>query len=132
MDYYKQGLRKHPCQHSLIYSLAVCYSKLKKYRSAIHWFSLGIDLHPRWLDGLAGIAIIYFNMLDFPMALKFITMAKENSKGTVLSTSQSDKDDVFDNISFLYASCLKMTGNFDAACKSYMAIEEVFKRNLSG
>ena len=26
MDYYKQGLRKHPLHHQLIYSLAICYS----------------------------------------------------------------------------------------------------------
>ena len=65
MDYYRQGLRKNPTSHILIYSLAVCYCRLKKYRSAIHWFSRGVELHPRWIDGLAGIAITYFNMLDF-------------------------------------------------------------------
>ena len=41
-------------------------------------------------------------------------------------------DDVFDNISFLHATCLKMTGRFDEACKSYLGIEDVFKRNISG
>ena len=31
MDYYRQGLRKFPNDHVLIYSLAVCYCKLKKF-----------------------------------------------------------------------------------------------------
>lgn len=81
MDYYRQGLRQFPNEHILIYSLAVCYMRLKKYKSAIQWFGKGIDLHPRWLDGLCGIAITYFNMLDFNRALKYITLAKDNTKG---------------------------------------------------
>ena len=81
MDYYRQGLRKHPTNDILIYSLAVCYLKLKKYRSAILWFGKGIDLNPRWVDGLCGIAITYFNMLDFERALRFISLAKDNMKG---------------------------------------------------
>ena len=35
MDYYRQGLRDFPNEHILIYSLAVCYMRLKKYKSAI-------------------------------------------------------------------------------------------------
>ncbi len=31
MDYYRQGLRKNPTNLVLIYSIAICYSKLKKY-----------------------------------------------------------------------------------------------------
>ena len=81
MDYYRQGLRKNPTSLVLIYSLASCYSKLKKCESSIHWFAKGIDLIPRWVDGLCGIAINYFNMLNFERALLFIHLAKENSKG---------------------------------------------------
>ena len=62
MDYYRQGLRRTPTQHILIYSVAVCYSQLKKYNSALQWYTHGINLHPRWIDGLCGIAFAYFNM----------------------------------------------------------------------
>lgn len=81
MDYYRQGLRKNPTNETLIYSLALCFMKLKKYRSAILWFGKGVDLNPRWVDGLCGIAITYFNMLDFDRALRYMTMAKDNMKG---------------------------------------------------
>ena len=81
MDYYKQGLRKIPNCDTLIYSLACCYCRLKKYHSAIHWFGKGVELNPRWLDGLCGIALSYFNLQDFERALKFIVMAKDNAKG---------------------------------------------------
>ena len=81
MDYYRQGLRKNPTNEILIYSLAHSYLKLKKYKSAILWFGKGVDLNPRWVDGLVGIGITYFNMLDFGRALRYITLAKDNMKG---------------------------------------------------
>ena len=84
MDYYKQGLRIHPSEHILIYCLAVCYTRLKLYQSAINWFSRGVEFNPRWIDGLCGIAITYFNMLDFEKAPKYITLAKENCKGDLM------------------------------------------------
>ena len=116
MDYYRQGLRKLPDDHVLIYSLAVCYMKLKKYHCAIHWFGKGVELHPRWLDGLCGIAIAYFNLMDFERALKFIIMAKDNSKGTLLTHSKLN----FDVISFIHATCLKMTNSLKQSCNSYI------------
>ena len=127
MDYYRQGLRKNPTDHILIYSLGVCYSKLKKYKSAIHWFSRGIDLLPRWLDGLCGIAIAYFNIHDFERALKFISLAKVNGKGSQLTNSKMNCD----LIDFIKATCLKMTNNLKESCSIYCKLEDEFQRSLS-
>lgn len=87
MDYYRQGLRRCPTEHALIYSVAVCYSQLKKYQSAMRWYSLGISLHPRWVDGLCGLAFSHFNMGDFEKALYYIGLARDNSKGSLLTNS---------------------------------------------
>lgn len=122
MDYYRQGLRKIPHDHTLIYSLAVCYMQLKKYHSAILWFGKGVDLHPRWLDGLCGIALAYFNLQNFERALKFIILAKDNSKGSLLTHSKLN----YEIISFIHATCLKMTRNLKQSCHSYIHLEDKF------
>ena len=62
MDYYRQGLRKNPSELKLLYSLAVCYSHFRRYQSAMCWFSHGLNLNPRWVDGLCGMSMLYFNM----------------------------------------------------------------------
>ena len=121
MDYFKQGLRINPGKHKLIYSLAVCYSRLKMYQSAINWFSRGIDLHPRWVDGLCGIAITYFNMLDFERALKYISLAKDNNKGFQMKTTNEELTTEY--IDFITATCLKMTMNHSDASKAYINLE---------
>lgn len=76
-------------------------------------------MHPRWLDGLCGIALAYFNMLDFERALKFITLAKDNSKGSLLTNSKLN----FEIISFIYATCLKKTQNLRQSCNTYIQLE---------
>ena len=129
MDYFKQGLRLNPSKHKLIYSLAVCYSRLKMYQSAINWFSRGIDLHPRWVDGLCGIAITYFNMLDFERALKYISLAKDNNKGMQMKTTNPELSTEY--IDFITATCLKMTMNHSDASKVYINLEVEFKKRLS-
>ena len=65
MDYYRQGLRKNLTNLTLIYNLANSYKKLNKYSNALTWFMHGISLHPRWVDGLCGLATTYFNMKDY-------------------------------------------------------------------
>lgn len=62
MDYYRQGLRKNPSDEQLLYSLALSYLQLKKFESSMRWFSYGLRLNPRWVDGLCGCAVAYFNM----------------------------------------------------------------------
>ena len=81
MDYYRQGLRKNPTNEVLLYSLAVCYLQLNKLESALYWFSKGLNLNPRWIDGLCGCSFAYFNMQDYEKALSYINMAKDNYKG---------------------------------------------------
>lgn len=122
LDYYRQGLRQFPTSHILIYSLATCYSQQKKYNSAIHWYGKGIDLDPRWVDGLCGIAINYFNMLNFDRALYFIQLAKDNSKGEKLKNCLFQ----FEYIAFIYTTCLKMTAHHSEASKSYINLDANF------
>ena len=127
MDYYRQGLRKNPTSLHLIYNLANSYKKLKKYNSTLVWFCHGINLNPRWIDGLCGLALTYFNMGDFKMALKFITLAQGNYKGAKASVALLD----YDKINFLKAVCLKMTNGLDLAAKTYSQLESIFRRNIS-
>ena len=115
MDYYRQGLRKNPTSLMLIYNLANSYKKLKKYSSTLVWFCHGINLQPRWIDGLCGLAVTYFNMGEYKMALKFISLAKENYRGPKASYAILD----FDRINYLKAVCLKMTNSLDLAAKTY-------------
>ena len=111
----------------MIYNLANSYKKLKKYNSTLVWFCHGINLQPRWIDGLCGLATTYFNMKNFKMALKFITLAKENYKGSKANQSLLD----FDTITFLKAVCLKMTGSLDLSSKTYASMDGLFKRNMA-
>ena len=62
LDYYRQGLRKNPNDQILLFSLALGYLQLQKFESAIRWFSFGLKLEPRWIDGLCGVAIAFFNI----------------------------------------------------------------------
>ena len=68
VDFYRQGLMKNPTDQNLIYSLAVSYCKLKMYKSSSQWFSYGVNLHPRWVDGLCGIALANLNIFNFEKA----------------------------------------------------------------
>ena len=66
-------------------------------------------------------------MLDFNRALKYITLAKDNTKGAQLTNAKFD----FNIISFIQSSCLKMTGNFADANNSYNCLEAEFQRRMS-
>ena len=48
----------------------------------MRWFSYGIELNPRWVDGLCGVSMSYFNMRNFEKALTYIDLAKNNFKTT--------------------------------------------------
>lgn len=124
MDYYRQGLRRSPTEHVLIYSVACCYSQLRKYKSAMQWYSLGISLHPRWVDGLCGISFAFFNMGQYEKALYYITLAKENSKGSLLTNSQLN----YEITCFVHATCLKNTRRLDESSKAYYHLEDYFVR----
>lgn len=65
MDYFKQGLRKNPTNLVLIYCLANAYKKLKKFNSTLIWFSHGVNLSGRWVDGLCGLATTHFTIGNF-------------------------------------------------------------------
>ena len=84
----------------------------------------GISLHPRWVDGLCGLATTYFNMKDYQQALRFITVAKDNCKGT-----KGDETFVLDlkTIGFIKAASLKMTSKFHQSGLEYGYLEETFK-----
>lgn len=35
-------------------------------------------MYPKWVDGLCGLGMMYYQLKDYETALKFIQMAKEN------------------------------------------------------
>ena len=125
MDYYRQGLRKNVTNLTLIYNLANSYKKLKKYSNALTWFMHGVSLHPRWVDGLCGLATTYFNMRDYEQALRFISVAKDNCKG--VKDGETFVLD-FKTIGFIKAVCLKMTNEFKSSGLEYGYLVETFKQ----
>ena len=126
MDYFKQGLRKNPTNLVLIYCLANAYKKLKKYNSTLIWFSHGVNLNGRWVDGLCGLATTHFTMGNFKQALRYISQAKDNFRGTNASETKLS----FETINFIKATCLKMQGENDAASKTYKTLDGVFKGKM--
>jgi len=72
VDFYKQGLKYNPLNQNLLYNLACCYEKIRKYGIAIAWFKNGIDVYPRWTDALFGIGVTYFKIRKFNEALDYI------------------------------------------------------------
>jgi len=60
--FYLQGLRINPTNFRLIYNLARNYQKLNLFDKSITWFLFGLKIKPRWVNGLVGIAITYFEM----------------------------------------------------------------------
>ena len=63
-----------------MFSLALGYLELAKFESAICWFSFGLKLNPRWINGLCGVAIAFFNIQNYAKALEYICLAKDNFK----------------------------------------------------
>ena len=86
-------MRKNPTNDALLYSLALSYLHLSKYDSAIRWFSYGLRLNPRWIDGLCGVAAAYFNMKKFDKAMYYIELAKNNFKSIKNKTVPHDPND---------------------------------------
>ena len=113
---------RSPTEHVLIYSVACCYSQLRKYQSAMQWYSFGISLRPRWVDGLCGISFAFFNMANYEKALYYIKLAKENNKGSN-ATNALLTDEI---TNFVYATCLKCTNRMEDASKTYMQLEDYF------
>lgn len=64
-------------------------------------------------------------MCDFGNALKYISLAKDNGKGFRIKESKLD----YDVITFIRATCLKMTKNLDEASKTYVNLYDTFRRN---
>ena len=120
MDYYRQGLRKNPTNLLLIYNLANSYKKLRKYTSTLTWFMHGVQLNPRWVDGLCGLATTYFNMQQYELALHCIKAARFNYwKGLIDGDEQKSRMLGYETVCFIGAMCLKMTNRLDDAGKAY-------------
>ena len=86
----------------------------------------GMSLNPRWVDGLCGLATTYFNMRQYKLALKYITLAKDNWKGSVDGEDKKSIKLDFETVSFIKAMCLKMTNHFEASGKAYRCLEVQF------
>ena len=69
---YRQGLRLTPNSLTLLYNLGRNCIYLSKFESSEVWFKFGLQIHPSWLDGLIGIAHLYFEMNDNEKAVKYI------------------------------------------------------------
>ena len=67
-------------------------------------------------------------MLRFDKALKYISLAKDNSKGSASLLSKAGLD--YDTIQFIYATCNKMTNNRRVASNYYSNLEITFSRNV--
>ena len=63
-------------------------------------------------------------MGNYDKALYYITLAKDNSKGTLLTNSQLS----YEITCFVYATCLKKTQRLAEASKAYMFLEDHFIR----
>ena len=100
---------------------------MKKFDSALEWYTHGLNLNPRWIDGLCGSAVCYFNMENHEKALEFISLARKNYKGSL----QTNAKLTYQVISVIYATCLKMTQKLDEAAKVYTSLEDNFKRNTA-
>ena len=111
MDYYRQGLRKNPTTEALLYSLALSYLQLHKYDSAIRWFSHGLKLIPRWIDGLCGVAVAFFNMQNYEKALQYIELAKNNFKSSKNKTTPKDQIEGTGNVCVELPAVSKLTLN---------------------
>ena len=122
IDYFRQGLRKFPNDVLLIYSVARSYAEIYKFESALTWYTFGLNLQPRWVEGLVGIATIHFNRKNFEEALRYISLAKENIKGNTNILVKSPLI-TYDSISLIQATCLKKTGHYNAAANAYISLD---------
>ena len=46
--------------------------------NTLRWFKHGVGMYPKWVDGLAGLSMVYFQLRDFDNALKYIQLAREH------------------------------------------------------
>ena len=76
--FYEKGLRFNPSSLILIYNLARNYMILCKFKLSIVWFELGLKLKPRWVNGLVGLALTYFEMGYNSRAVNCIKAAHNN------------------------------------------------------
>ena len=82
-------------------------------------------MNPRWVDGLCGTAICYFNLQDYQKALEFTKLTRNNYKGALKTNAKLD----YQVIGLMHATCLKMCQQLNEASKVYMGLEDHFKRN---
>jgi hypothetical protein len=86
--FYEKGLRFNPSSLILIYNLARNYMILNKFKLSIVWFELGLKLKPRWVNGLVGLALTYFEMKYYSRAVVCIRGAHDN-----ISLTRNDRPD---------------------------------------
>ena len=98
---------------------------MKKLDSALEWFTHGLNLNPRWVDGLCGTAICYFNMQNHEKALEFTALTKNNYKGALKTNAKIS----YEVVCLMHATSLKMMNKLDEASKVYTGLEDHFKRN---
>ena len=78
--FYRQGLLKNPESRRLMYNLARNCLILCKFDQAVTWFEFGLLMKPRWVNGLVGLAVTYFEKGYYSRSVEYITAARKNFK----------------------------------------------------
>ena len=55
----------------------------------MEWFDFGLKLKPRWVNGLVGMAVTYFEMKHYFKAVEYISAARLNFKAAALDKNDS-------------------------------------------
>jgi len=84
----------------------------------VEWFGFGLKLRPRWVNGLVGMAVSYFEMKHYFKAVEHISAARKNFKA--VSHNPDDKC-LFKEIDILIMQCtmLRAKNDLDGAAKIY-------------
>ena len=90
---------------------------LCKFDQAIVWFEFGLLLKPRWVNGLVGMAVTYFEMGYHSRAVEYITAARKNFKN--INHAEEKCHFAEDEIIFLRATMVRANGDAKFAATVY-------------
>ena len=89
---------------------------LCKFKLCIVWFEFGVKLKPRWVNGLVGLALTYFELGYHSRAVPYIQAAHKN-----INTIRNSEECHFkeDDIKLLEAVICRANGDFKTASLQY-------------
>jgi hypothetical protein len=99
---------------------------LNLFEKSVVWFNFGLKLKPRWVNGLVGIAITYFEMGYNSRAVSYIKSARQNFKGEKFVSSEDERCHFSeDEINFLQCTFLRKQGDFKKAADIYKGLQPI-------